>query len=98
MRESDSHRGRRAAILRDHPAVKRLFGPRPATALFAVAVLAAQLALAAQVAHAPWWLVVGAAFGVGAFLAHYLNVVIHECSHNLVFRAARSNKALGIAA
>lgn len=96
MRDCDSHRERRAAILRAYPVVKHLFGPRRATALFTVAVLAAQLALAAAVAHASWWLVLGAAYGVGAFLAHYLNVVVHECSHNLVLRATGSNKALGI--
>ena len=39
-----------------------------------------------------------ASYGVGAFLAHYLNVVIHECSHNLVFRSSALNKLLGIAA
>ena len=96
MRESPSHRERRAAILLAYPAVKRLFGPCPMTALFAAMVLAAQLALAAAVAHAPWWLVLGAAYGVGAFLAHYLNVVVHECSHNLAFRSTALNKALGI--
>jgi sphingolipid 4-desaturase/C4-monooxygenase len=98
MREIDGHRERRAGILRDYPAVKRLFGPCPTTALFAVVILAGQLALAAAVADAPWWLVLGVAYGVGAFLAHYLNVVVHECSHNLVFRATGSNKALGIVA
>jgi sphingolipid 4-desaturase/C4-monooxygenase len=96
MDEGRDHRGRRAAILRDHPAVKRLFGPCPTTALFAVIVVAGQLALVAAVAGGPWWLVLGAAYGIGAFLAHYLNAVVHECSHNLVFRATGLNKALGI--
>jgi sphingolipid delta-4 desaturase len=96
MREVGSHRERRVAILLEYPAVKRLFGPCPTTALFTVMVLAGQLALAAAVAHAPWWLVLGAAYGVGAFLAHYLNVVVHECSHNLVFRATKSNKTFAI--
>jgi sphingolipid delta-4 desaturase len=29
-------------------------------------------------------------------MAHFLNVVIHECSHNLVFRSTLQNKALAI--
>ena len=96
MGEGHTHRERRASILRSRPEVRRLFGQSPATALFASGVVAAQLALAWAVAGASWWLLPGAAYAVGAFLAHYLNVVIHECSHNLVFRWTPPNKALGI--
>src|SRR5580704_9994664 len=94
--EGHYHRERRASILRSRPDVRRLFGPSPATALFASGVVAAQLALAWAVAGASWWLLPGAAYAAGAFLAHYLNVVIHECSHNLVFRSTPLNKAFGI--
>jgi sphingolipid delta-4 desaturase len=66
--------------------------------LFALVVVLGQFALAWAVSGASWWLVCGLAFGIGAFLAHYLNVVIHECSHNLVFRRTAWNKALGIVA
>jgi sphingolipid 4-desaturase/C4-monooxygenase len=96
MSEGEYHRSRRAAILHERPEVRRLFGPCPQTALLASAVVAAQFGLACALASAPWWLWVGASYAVGAFLAHYLNVVIHECTHNLVFRSTRLNKALGI--
>jgi sphingolipid delta-4 desaturase len=98
MDEGRSHRERRAAILRDQPEVRRLFGPCPETAVLAALVGAGQLGLAWAVAGAPWWLLLALAYAVGAFLTHHLNVAIHECSHNLVFRSTALNKALGIVA
>ncbi len=91
-----SHGERRRAILREHPEVKQLFGPCRETALLGALVVAAQLGLAAALADAPWWLVLGAACAVGAFLSYELNVIVHECSHNLVFRSPAANKAFGI--
>lgn len=90
------HRDRRLAILREHPEVRRLFGPCLTTAFLGSVVVLAQLGLAAGLAGAPWWLVLGAAYGVGAFLTYELNVVIHECAHNSVFRGTFANKAFGI--
>ena len=96
MGEGQFHRERRAAILRVRPEVKRLFGPERRTAWFAAAVVCGQFALAAAVTSQPWWVIVIAAFGVGAFATHYLNVVLHECSHNLVLSTTRLNKAFSI--
>jgi sphingolipid delta-4 desaturase len=90
------HRQRRAAILRSHPEVRRLFGPRPVTALTTAVVLALQFTFAAMLGGHPWWWAVVAAFLLGAFLAHYLHVVIHEATHNLVLRGSALNKAVGI--
>lgn len=92
----ECHRQRRRAILREHPEVRALMGPRPVTALSTVLVLAAQIAIAAALGGRPWWMALLAAFLVGAFLAHFLNVVIHEAAHNLVFRGGAMNKAMAI--
>jgi sphingolipid 4-desaturase/C4-monooxygenase len=94
--EGRFHRERRAAILRQQPEVKRLFGPDPRTAWFATAVVCGQFALAAAVTGQPWWVILIAAYGVGAFANHYLNVVTHECSHNLVLSTTPLNKAFSI--
>lgn len=91
-----THQQRRVAILREHPEVKEFFGPCLETALLGAAAVAAQLGLAAMLAGAPWWSLLVAAYAIGAFLSYELNVVVHECSHNLVFRAASANKAFGI--
>jgi sphingolipid delta-4 desaturase len=90
------HRERRAEILRDRPEVKRLFGNSVRTAYFAAGVVAGQFTLAAAVADQPWWVVLIASYGVGAFASHYLNVVMHECAHNLVLRSTALNKAIAI--
>jgi len=98
MDDGRFHRERRAAILREQPAVKQLFGPCPQTAWLAGVVVVGQFALAAALARQPWWVAVVAAVGLGAFAQHYLNVVIHEASHNLVVRGTPLNKTVGILA
>jgi sphingolipid delta-4 desaturase len=98
MTPYDYHRRRREQILRDHPEVRSLMGPRPVTLLTAVAVVVAQLGVAALLGRQPWWAALIAAFVVGAFLAHYLNIVVHEAAHNLVLRGNAGNKAAGIIA
>jgi sphingolipid delta-4 desaturase len=90
------HRRRRGEILRDHPEVRALMGPRPATAAWAAGVLGLQLAIAAMLGARPWWWAVVAAVAVGAFLAHFLHAVIHEAAHNLLFRRTAANKAAAI--
>jgi sphingolipid delta-4 desaturase len=96
MGVSEYHRQRRNEILRHHPEVRALMGPRPATVVSTAGVLAVQFAIAALLGGRPWWWALLAAFFVGAFLAHYLNVVIHEATHNLIFRKTAANKAASI--
>jgi sphingolipid delta-4 desaturase len=92
------HRRRRAAILAARPEVKALYGRCPDTAWRALAAAAAQFAIAAALIDRPWWWALLAALFVGAFIAHYLNVVIHECTHNLVLGSTGGNKAMAIVA
>jgi len=98
MDDSRYHRHRRAAILRKHPQVRRLYGPAPYVAALAVAVVAGQIVLAAALSRQPLWLNVIAAFAIGAFATHFLNVVIHESAHNLVFRSPALNRVCAIIA
>jgi sphingolipid delta-4 desaturase len=93
-----NHVERRLAILQSHPGVRHLFGASPWTALFALAMAALQFLLAYAIRDQPWWAALLLAFAVGAFIIHGLNCVIHECTHNLVFRGAPRNKALAILA
>ena len=55
-------------------------------------VIAVDVGLAYGVRHWPWWAICVAAFGPGAFVAHALGVLIHECTHNLVARGSRANR------
>jgi sphingolipid delta-4 desaturase len=96
MRLEPDHGARRAAILAARPEVKRLFGASPMTAWLGFAVVILQFGVAALLAHAPWWMILACAVFAGAFAMHCLNCIIHECTHNLVFRNAAANKALAV--
>jgi sphingolipid delta-4 desaturase len=98
MTPSEFHRHRRAAICRDCPEVKQLYGPSPLTAVLTLFLVILQFGLAAILAAQPWWWAALSAVCVGAFITHRLNVVIHECAHNLALRSISLNKLLAIIA
>lgn len=88
------HITRRKEILNAHPEVRELSGPASSTAFWVTALVTAQLALAAVVTalRAPWWVWLPLAYVVGATIDHALWVLIHECTHNLVFRRPAGNR------
>jgi sphingolipid delta-4 desaturase len=92
------HARRHRAILHDHPRVRDLFGPDAASAAWVVVLAAVQLTLAVWVAARPTWVLLAVSVTAGAVVAHALGVLIHEASHNLVFRGAWKNKAVAILA
>ena len=94
----EPHRERTQAILREHPQVRELIGKNPYSFLLIVAVVALQIGLAAALGNRPWWLILLAAYGVGAFADHALFVMIHECAHNLIFRSRLANLLSGMLA
>jgi sphingolipid delta-4 desaturase len=94
----EPHRERGRALFRNHPEAKALTGPNPASFILILFVVGIQTGIAFLLRGQPWWVALVAAYGVGAFANHALYVLIHECSHNLVFRSARANIAAGIVA
>src|SRR6516225_996799 len=92
------HTTRRRDILQTHPEVRDLAGPTPVTALWVIALVGAQLALSLLVGGTRWWIWLPTAYIVGATIDHALWVLIHECTHNLVFRRPQLNKLTGIVA
>ncbi|ATB42037.1 hypothetical protein CYFUS_007513 [Cystobacter fuscus] len=94
--EKEPHLERARTILRAHPELKDLCGPTPITAAFVLLVVAGQVGLAWALRDSPWWALLAAAWFVGAFLDHGLWVLIHECTHNLVFKTPRANALLQI--
>lgn len=92
--EKEPHLERARAILKAHPEIKALCGHTPVTALFVLGLVAAQVGLAFALRDAPWWALLLTAWFVGAFLSHGLWVLIHECTHNLVFKAPPANALL----
>ena len=98
MRPESDHSARRAALLGARPELKRLVGPTAATAWVAIGIAIVQFGIAALVARQPWWAGVLCALFVGAFVVHFLNCVVHECTHNLVFGGAAGNRLIAILA
>jgi sphingolipid delta-4 desaturase len=90
------HLVRQREILKTHPGVRELFGTNPWTALFALALVAAQLGLAAWLPHTRWWLLLLFSYFVGGTINHSLYVVLHECTHNLVFKRPVYNRILAL--
>src|SRR5882672_5057468 len=82
----EPHRIRTLQILKQHPEVKKLMGKNPVTVLAIIALVAGMIGLSYLVKDSPWWLILLVAYGVGAFLNHALFVMIHECSHHLLFK------------
>src|SRR5271170_4597931 len=89
------HPQRRRAITAAHPQVKTLIAPDPITAVIILAVVFGQTAIAALFGHlglAYWWLLLVAAYGIGAFANHAMFVAIHDATHGAIFHSPRMNK------
>jgi sphingolipid delta-4 desaturase len=93
-----SHVRRSRQILAAHPEVRDLAGPAPTSAAWVTALVALQLAIALLVGDSRWWVWLPAAYVVGATIDHALWVLIHECSHNLVFGRPAWNKLMAMLA
>lgn len=85
----ETHSARAKAILKAHPEIRGLIGRNPWTAALTALIVGTQFAVAIGFGLAGlswWWLALIAAYGFGAFLNHALYVVIHDATHNLIFR------------
>lgn len=90
------HLLRRREIVAKHPDVRQLMGKNRASALWIVGLVALQWAVSAYAADSSWWLIVLAAFLLGAFVNHALYVLMHECTHSLVFASGGLNRLFGL--
>jgi len=94
----EPHLERTRLLLHRHPELRSLFGPVASTAWFVFGIVALQIALAVALRNAPLWAILLAAYALGAFADHALWTLIHDCTHNLVFRCPRHNAMLQILA
>jgi sphingolipid delta-4 desaturase len=92
------HLRRHRVILRDHAEVRELFGSDATTGAWAGALVVGQVAIALGVARRPLWVTLALSASAGAVIAHALGVLIHEATHNLIFKGSSKNKALAILA
>jgi sphingolipid delta-4 desaturase len=86
--ESEPHRIRTKKILKQFPDLRKLIGKNPNTIFAIIGLVAFQVVLAWLLRDQSWWLIVGAAYLLGAFADHALFVMIHECTHQLCLKTA----------
>lgn len=96
--QPEPHKERTKQILKAHPEVRTLIGRNPVSAVITIFVVALQFIIAYLLADQSWWLTIIIAFLVGAFADHNLFVLIHEASHNLIFKNRTLNTVFGIIA
>jgi sphingolipid delta-4 desaturase len=94
----EPHIGRMKEILKAHPEVKNLFGPNPWSALIISLIVIAQVLFAWIVQDTNAWIILAAAWLVGAVMNHAMFVLIHEATHNLIFTSSNVNKIWAIIA
>lgn len=90
--ECEPHRVRTKQILKQHPEMRKLIGKNWTTIFAIVGIVGLQVVLAWFVSDKSWWIVVGAAYLIGAFADHALFVMIHECAHHLLFKNRSANR------
>jgi len=91
----ETHSARAKAILRAHPEIRALIGRNPWTAAITATYVGIQIALAVAFGWAGlswWWLALIVAYGFGAFINHALYVIVHDATHNLIFRSRFANR------
>lgn len=91
-----SHQERCRQILEKHPEVAQLIGRNPATFLYLCGFVGVQVFIAAWLGTmgfaSYWWLALIVAYFVGAFANHSLYVIIHDATHNMIFKNRILNK------
>jgi sphingolipid 4-desaturase/C4-monooxygenase len=94
--EPHAQRGRQ--MLAAHPELRALGGPLRISALWVVTLVGAQMGLSIWLAGSRWYVWLPCAYIVGATIDHALWALIHDCTHNLVFRSRTANRLLSIIA
>jgi len=93
---AEPHIGRTREIIKKYPEIKNLMGRNPYTFLYILGIVGMQITVAILLHNQPWWAALLVAFALGAFANHALFVLIHECTHNLVFKNRTLNMWAGI--
>lgn len=94
----EPHRIRTAKILKSHPEVKQLMGKNPLTLLAILGLVSGMVVMSYILKDSAWWIVLLVAYLAGAFFNHALFVMIHECSHHLLFKNKSLNRIAAIVA
>ena len=83
------HPSRARTLLKAHPEIRSLMVRNPWTALIAFSIVVGQTGIAfamGKLGFHYWWVSLLVAYVVGAFANHANYVIIHDATHNLIFR------------
>src|SRR5262245_55745760 len=94
----EPHAVRGRQLLAAHPELRDLAGPYPMSAVWCVTLVAFNLALSVVVSSRPWYIWLPCAYIVVATIDHALWGLIHETTHNLVFRSRVGNRIVALIA
>jgi sphingolipid delta-4 desaturase len=94
----EPHSIRRRQMLAAHPELRQLTGSTPTSAIWTLILVAGNLAFAVFLQGCHWYVWLPAAYIVGATLDHALWAMIHEASHNLIFRKRLPNRIVALVA
>jgi sphingolipid delta-4 desaturase len=94
----EPHAARGRQMLTAHPELRALAGPFPASAAWTLGLVLTQCGLAVIVGQRRWFVWLPCAYVIGATIDHALWALIHDCTHNLVFRSRTANRLVAILA
>ena len=92
----EPHIKRTKDIIKKYPQIKKLMGRNPYTFFYILGIVTIQIGISIVLKDQSWWLLLLAAYAIGAFANHALFVLIHECTHNMVFQSRIANLWAGI--
>ncbi len=95
------HPGRARALIKAHPEIRQLMVRNRWTAAIALGIVVLQTSIAdlmGRLGFHYWWLSFFVAYFVGAFANHANYVIIHDATHNLIFRRRSWNIFVAILA
>jgi len=86
MQTGVPHHERIKTIMKAHPEIRKLIGRNPNSFLYIAGLVAVQIILAFLLRNQSLWLLLVVAYFIGAFINHGLFVLIHDASHDLIFK------------
>ena len=90
------HLERNTEIKAQFPEVKDLMGPHISTLFWIIVLITLHLLIALFLSQESFLIITITSYLIGSFFSHALYVLIHECTHNLVFKKRNYNKVAGI--
>lgn len=96
--EPEPHKLRTKNILATSPDVRKLIGKNPFTIFPLLFLVISMVVISWFLKDSPWWVIILVAYTYGAIANHALFVMIHECSHNLLFKGKTLNYLASITA